>query len=530
MISLFDLLGGFRDALGVFTGERLAALAVILLVVFMVATWINLKTRLALPSADWLPEKVAEERVRYLNWRDDLAKGGQIPQLYNRLLQGALNWLSRFLNDDDRQPQYWSGPALDRCLLLALIYPIITLIVVWHLTGQTGPVQTALELDAHASLVQRGLSALFLVIFMAILISGLQPLPFQRSDLWVVIRVFVGALAVAVGVSGALALAAAVSVAGNVPGAFAFAFAVALSFAFTVAVAKTGVVSVSGAVAGSFAVVGSSIGPGTVLGLLTLTFLFGVASAATVEIANRARWVVAAFTAIYLSLIAGFIGLWPLVSGIDRAPEWTLLLFLGVLPLLNAVFDWLSIGFTRWLLNTGLRKGGWWGLVFALADLIVAVVALFMLMIVMIGFLEWLNVLSAAGGGNPVFDIRGLIEILKTNPDNPSVWWIYVTVFTTFVPSMVNLVLGGLSVIRGLPGLTPWVSRQILTTDIASISEFRRWAAAAWLSLQLVIAIAAALLIGLAIMFYFFDLMSALGFGLVTVADNVYSAIGTIKP
>ncbi|MEM1389528.1 MAG: hypothetical protein AAGG45_00475 [Pseudomonadota bacterium] len=528
MFSFFDLLGGFRDALGVFTGERLAALAMILLVVFMVATWINLKTRLALPSADWLPEKVAEERVRYLNWRDDLATGGQIPQLYNRLLQGALNWLSRFLKDDDRQPQYWSGPALDRCLLLALIYPIITLISVWHLTGQTGPVETALQLEPDTTGAQRGFSAFSIIIFYGSYIWLHTPPSIHQTGMWRIIR-WLAAISASVSVA-ILVIATANVIAG--------AIIIALGYAFTVsfAVSRAGARESVGTAGVAFAVAFSvTIAFGTVGGLVGIIGLvFGaallVAFTRAAYAMNLASWTFFNFVAIYLGLIAGLIRYWDVVPGVGQAPEWLLLVFLGVLPLLNALFDWLSIGFTRWLLNTGLRKGGWWGLAFAMVDLIVAALALFALMIVTIGFLEWLNALSAAGGGNPVLDIRGLIETLKTDPDNPSVWWIYVTIFTTFIPSLVNLVLGGLSVIRGLPGLTPWVSRQILTTDIASISEFRRWAAAAWLSLQLVIAIAAALLIGLAIMFYFLDLMSALGFGLVTVADTVYTAIGTTTP
>src|SRR5262249_34113573 len=36
------------------------------------------------------------------------------------------------------------------------------------------------------------------------------------------------------------------------------------------------------------------------------------------------------------------------------------LLFLGLLTLLNAPFDWASLGLTRALLRRGLELGGWW--------------------------------------------------------------------------------------------------------------------------------------------------------------------------
>lgn len=45
-----------------------------------------------------------------------------------------------------------------------------------------------------------------------------------------------------------------------------------------------------------------------------------------------------------------------------------LLLFVGLLTLLNAPFDWASLGLTRALLRLGLERGGWWPLVYGLVD------------------------------------------------------------------------------------------------------------------------------------------------------------------
>jgi len=45
-----------------------------------------------------------------------------------------------------------------------------------------------------------------------------------------------------------------------------------------------------------------------------------------------------------------------------------LLLFLGLLTLLNAPFDWASRGLTRALLRRGLERGGWWPYLLALVD------------------------------------------------------------------------------------------------------------------------------------------------------------------
>ena len=44
------------------------------------------------------------------------------------------------------------------------------------------------------------------------------------------------------------------------------------------------------------------------------------------------------------------------------------LLFLGLLTLLNAPFDWASLGLTRALRRRGLELGGWWPYLLALVD------------------------------------------------------------------------------------------------------------------------------------------------------------------
>ena len=53
-------------------------------------------------------------------------------------------------------------------------------------------------------------------------------------------------------------------------------------------------------------------------------------------------------------------------------PTWQitgpLVLFLGLLSLLNAPFDWASLGLTRALLRRGLELGGWWPYALALVD------------------------------------------------------------------------------------------------------------------------------------------------------------------
>jgi hypothetical protein len=40
----------------------------------------------------------------------------------------------------------WTAAAFDRCLLLALIYPIATILLIWAISGDVGPAEAALGL------------------------------------------------------------------------------------------------------------------------------------------------------------------------------------------------------------------------------------------------------------------------------------------------------------------------------------------------------------------------------------------------
>jgi hypothetical protein len=51
----------------------------------------------------------------------------------------------------------WTAPAFDRCLLLALIYPIATIFIIWAVSGHVGPAEAALGLKPDIAGWQRGL-------------------------------------------------------------------------------------------------------------------------------------------------------------------------------------------------------------------------------------------------------------------------------------------------------------------------------------------------------------------------------------
>src|SRR5262249_5627957 len=107
--------------------------------------------------------------------------GANMPaRLYAKSLSAFLDAIDRFFGDAGKADQtlfprafglntpapLWTTPAFDRCLLLALIYPIVAIIIIWAISGHVGPAEAALGLAPYISPWRRGLAvaALALVV------------------------------------------------------------------------------------------------------------------------------------------------------------------------------------------------------------------------------------------------------------------------------------------------------------------------------------------------------------------------------
>ncbi len=103
-----------------------------------------------------LENAAGRQRVRVA-----LEAGGRWRRLYVWLLTGGLNRLDRFLGDADKTAfslpspfrnreawPYWTGWSFDRCALLALIYPVLSLFAVWVWTSEGGAIGALLGLKS----------------------------------------------------------------------------------------------------------------------------------------------------------------------------------------------------------------------------------------------------------------------------------------------------------------------------------------------------------------------------------------------
>ncbi len=213
--------------------------------------------------------KGSPTRAAYDTLRESLSGENVAARIYIQRLRTFLDGIERFFGDvgmADRTlfPHFfglktpaplWTAPAFERCLLLALIYPIVTIVLIWVISGHVGPAEAALHLPPGTSGWRRAAGVVL------ILLSSYAWSRCYRAEGWVRrFAWFAFALAVASAVAGVFAVAVALALAVAVAVAFAgvfggvFGFAVAFTVAGAVAVAVTVAFAVAVTGAGAFAV------------------------------------------------------------------------------------------------------------------------------------------------------------------------------------------------------------------------------------------------------------------------------------
>ena len=113
------------------------------------------------------------DRQAYDTLRESLAEGNMAARLYAEQLTRFLDWVDRFFGDAGIADQtlfphafglkapvpLWTTLSFDRCLLLALIYPVATIFAIWAVSGHVGPAEAALGLEPNLLGWQRSLAA-----------------------------------------------------------------------------------------------------------------------------------------------------------------------------------------------------------------------------------------------------------------------------------------------------------------------------------------------------------------------------------
>jgi hypothetical protein len=160
-----------------------------------------------------------------------------------------------------------------------------------------------------------------------------------------------------------------------------------------------------------------------------------------------------------------------------------LLLFVGLLTLLNAPFDWASLGLTRALLRRGLELGGWWPYLLALVDAALAGAIIALLALTLVIGVQAFDELAVHGGGNPVLPLDTLFDGIAKNPAAPEYWWAYALLLSSMIPSIINLAIGGAALMRGIPSVPRLLLRWV--PEGREVPDYRRPLAALVLTGQM---------------------------------------------
>jgi len=207
-------------------------------------------------------------------------------------------------------------------------------------------------------------------------------------------------------------------------------------------------------------------------------------------------------------------------SGADWRASGPALLFLGLLTLLKAPFDWVALGLTRALLRRGLELKGWWPYLLAIVDALVAAIIVALLALILVIGVQAFDDLAVRHGSTPVLPLDPLFDGIAAQSRSPEFWWVYALLLSTMIPSLVNLMLGGTALMRAVPGLGTLLLRS-LPADRAVPAYDRAWIALV-LTLQaaggIILGIATQALLAVVLIFY---TMPAVGLGLLDLAREV---------
>ena len=127
-------------------------------------------------------------------------------------------------------------------------------------------------------------------------------------------------------------------------------------------------------------------------------------------------------------------------------PLAALNVFLLFFPMVNAVFDYASFSFTRIFLEkytTPDNKKSWIVMAkYFLLDLLAASLCLVLLTVcAALGLSGFNHLFSQFAVDYQAVDIGGILSTLESNPKDVSLLWLYIMIFSTFVPTLLHVIL-----------------------------------------------------------------------------------------
>jgi hypothetical protein len=201
--------------------------------------------------------------------------------------------------------------------------------------------------------------------------------------------------------------------------------------------------------------------------------------------------------ALLCALLLGLVLLGAAGGRTDDDRVRALLLFLGLLPLANAVFDYGSVGLTRWLLRLGTRAGRGRAALFGALDLGAALVAFHLLGCTLIVLVHLMNTLAQ----EPLLDLGRLFAELGDEARRGDYVWLWAMVFSTFLPTVLHVAVACTSLVALVPqrhrdAVQEWMTHEerdwlmatgvvagsaaLVTASLVAPLALLAWAVASW--------------------------------------------------
>ncbi len=342
-------------------------------------------------------------------------KQGRLTQGYYVALKSILNNFDSYLNRKSAKPseagtlasRSWNKGLLDFTLAFSIAYPFLSLLIQWTITGNAGKLGSLEIISGNTYWLTRLL--IFFATGLSVLLIVLNLDENQKKK----------------NVSGSLKKSTfAVFAMLFASGAFLFTsietvvlsgFIVAIIFAYLV----------SGAAAITIALI-IAIGPNFPIAAIAIVLFF--IQDLVGKFTGRPTLILFIYVIFLYVLLAVAVKI-----NIVNGTQIKLLIMIGFLPILNALFDFLSIGFTRYQLRKALETGNF--IIHGIIDLVFGVLLFIALAFaILIGY----SILQTPDGGQ-LLNISEILRDVRVRPEHYS--WLYITFASTLLPTFLHVIL-----------------------------------------------------------------------------------------
>ncbi|WP_299868860.1 hypothetical protein [uncultured Roseobacter sp.] len=380
----------------------------------------------------------------------------------------------------------WSWPVMDVALKLAIIYPMFFILAQWTFSGENTGIGEATVIPGYSHgwpvpirYVTFGVTTAYLMACMLALITRQRV--FAKTAGWLfcttIASLVVYTLVVGTILSNPFPSTAIVALASETTLHLAVAISTSVAAAFAGAFASAGTVTFAAAVAITFAAGGAYaivfVGPLA----YTVSYFFAVLFSGAVGFLCQRYKGKTAYAALILTLFSSMVAICVTISTLLDGRLNGFVFVIGVLPLLNAVFDYLSYGATISFIKFGAEQKNLLSFTVALLDAGLAYTLLIGLGSAMVLTLALINSLASV----QFLNINTIIDGLRDPATRSQYSWLYFTLFSTLIPTGIHVLIGVFSVTTWLPKKTKyWIAEQISDPETGSFGTLLGGALAAF--------------------------------------------------